>query len=116
MFERYPNRLHIEGKSPGHGWEELDKYAEFEHPLWRSETVKKASGGHGGMDFLEDYRLIHCLRKGLPLDADVYDAAALSAVCGCSEESVAKRSRPIEIPDFTRGKWKTREALGIVEA
>ena len=116
LFERYPNRLHVEGKSPGHGWEELDKYAEFEHPLWGADAVKTASGGHGGMDFLEDYRLIHCLRKGLPLDADVYDAAAMSAVCGCSEESVGKRSRAIDIPDFTRGRWKTREALGIAEA
>ena len=35
--------------------------------------------GHGGMDFIEDYRLIKCLREGLPTDMNVYDAAALSA-------------------------------------
>jgi len=116
IFEKWPERVHIEGRSPGHGWETLDKYAEFEHPLWKSEEVKKASGGHGGMDFLEDYRLIKCLREGLPTDMDVYDAAAWSTICEATERSVAKRSRPVDIPDFTRGRWKTNPPLGIVEA
>ena len=39
-----------------------------------------AGAGHGGMDFIEDYRLIACLRAGTPTDMNVYDAAALSAV------------------------------------
>ena len=55
----------------------LDKfYEEYEHPLWKSEKVKKATRGHGGMDFLEDFRFIECLRAGLPADMNVYDAAA----------------------------------------
>ena len=117
IFEKWPNRVHIEGRSPGHGWETLDKYAEeFEHPLWKSEAVKTASGGHGGMDFLENYRLIKCLREGLPLDMDVYDAAAWSAICEATERSVANRSRPVDIPDFTRGRWQTNPPLGIIEA
>lgn len=118
LFRKWPvARVHIEGRSPGHGWEELDEYyKEFEHPLWKSEEVKQASGGHGGMDFLEDYRLIQCLRQGRPTDMDVYDAAAWSAICEASERSVAKRSRPVDIPDFTRGRWKTNQPLGIVEA
>jgi len=117
IFEKWPERVHIEGRSPGHDWETLDKYyEEFEHPLWKSEAVKKASGGHGGMDFLEDYRLIQCLRAGQPTDADVYDAAALSAICEATERSVADRSRPVDIPDFTRGRWETYPPLGIVEA
>ena len=115
LYMGYPDRFHIEGRTKGHEWEEgLDKYAEFEHPLWKSEDVKKASGGHGGMDYLEDYRLITCLRAGLPLDSDVYDAAMLSSVCELTERSVANRSRAVDVPDFTRGRWKTRAALGIV--
>lgn len=117
IFEKWPERVHIEGRSEGHGWDELDKYAEeFEHPLWKSEEVKRASGGHGGMDFLEDYRLIRCLQQGLPTDTNVYDAAAWSALCEATERSVASRSRAVDIPDFTRGRWKTWPALGIVEA
>jgi hypothetical protein len=68
------------------------------------------------MDYLENCRLIQCLREGKPLDMDVYDAAAWSVVSALSEKSVATRSRPVDFPDFTRGRWKTRESLGIVEA
>ena len=66
------------------------------------------------MDFIEDYRLIECLRKGLPMDMDVYDAAALSAVSGLSERSVAEGSTPQVFPDFTRGAWKHRPPLGVI--
>ena len=112
----YPELIHIEGRSPADDWEPmLEKYAEeFEHPLWKSEAVKKASGGHGGMDYLEDYRLIRCLVAGEPLDADVYDAAAWSCTSALTEQSVAKRSRAMDVPDFTRGAWKTRSPVGIV--
>jgi hypothetical protein len=104
-------------RSPADESEELDKcFAEFEHPLWRSEKVKRMSSGHGGMDWLEDYRFIKCLREGQPTDYNVYDAAAWSALSELTERSVADRSRPQDIPDFTRGKWKTTEPLGIVEA
>ena len=68
------------------------------------------------MDFLEDTRLIQNLRHGVPLDADVYDAASWSVVCALTEQSVARRSRPIDFPDFTRGKWKTAPPIGIIGA
>jgi hypothetical protein len=68
------------------------------------------------MDFIEDYRLIQCLREGQPTDSDVYEGAAISAVVALSEKSIAGKSQPVECPDFTRGKWKTRKPLGIVTA
>lgn len=67
--------------------------------------MAKQIGGHGGMDFLMDWRLIDCLRNGLPLDMDVYDAALWSAVAPLSEWSVANRSNSIDVPDFTAGSW-----------
>lgn len=115
IFEGYPDRIHLEGRSPAHRWEPAEKYfVEYDHPLWKSEKVKMASGGHGGMDYLENYRIIECLRTGQPMDMDVYDAAAWSVICAATEESVANRSKPVDIPDFTRGAWKTRPPLGIV--
>jgi hypothetical protein len=66
------------------------------------------------MDFIEDYRLIKCLREGKPLDMTVYDAVALSSVVGLSVESVAKRGRPIDVPDFTNGRFMNTPPLGIV--
>ncbi len=68
--------------------------------------LAKAIGGHGGMDFMMDWRLIDCLRNGLPVDMDVYDAASWSVIGPLSEWSVANGSQPIEIPDFTNGHWK----------
>ena len=68
------------------------------------------------MDYVEDYRLIQCLREGVPMDMDVYDAAAWSAVSELSERSVSSRAKTMDFPDFTRGRWKTREPLGIVTA
>ncbi|MBW7906838.1 MAG: Gfo/Idh/MocA family oxidoreductase [Phycisphaerae bacterium] len=117
LFERWPERVHIEGRSKDHAWDKLDAYyTEFEHPLWKSDAVRSASGGHGGMDFLEDYRLVECLKRGEPTDMDVYDAAAWSCISELTERSVADRSRPQDVPDFTRGRWQQRPPLGIVEA
>ncbi|MEM9408850.1 MAG: Gfo/Idh/MocA family oxidoreductase [Acidobacteriota bacterium] len=115
-FAGYPNRVFIEGRTDGHRWEDAEAYRdEFDHPLWRELEEKAAGAGHGGMDYLEDYRLIDCLRKGEPTDMDVYDAAALSALCECTEISVAEKSRPVEIPDFTRGRWAKRSPIGLGE-
>ncbi len=117
LMQGWPDRIHLEGRSPAHRWEELGAYyEEFEHPLWRSERVRSASRGHGGMDFLEDWRLVECLRRGEPTDQNVYDAAAWSCIVELTARSVAQRSRPQDIPDFTRGRWRTTPPLGIITA
>ncbi len=116
IIQGWPDRIHIEGRSPEHAWEPLTRYYdEFEHPLWKSARVQGATAGHGGMDFLEDWRLIQCLRAGLPTDQTVYDAAAWSAIVELTMRSVAARGRPQDMPDFTRGKWQATPPLGIVE-
>ena len=76
------------------------------------EMAKKV-GGHGGMDFMMDWRLIDCLRNGLALDQDVYDAALWSAIAPLSEKSVASRSNSVDVPDFTNGAWKTNAPLEL---
>ena len=76
------------------------------------EMAKKV-GGHGGMDFIMDWRTIDCLRNGLPLDIDVYDSALWSSIAPLSEWSVAHNSAPIAIPDFTAGSWKTNKQVDI---
>src|SRR6266568_5064831 len=117
LFQGYPDRVYIEGRSKSDEWEPAEAYlAEFDHPLWKQMEEKSRGAGHGGMDYLEDYRLIKCLREGLPTDMNVYDAVAISAVTPLSEWSVANGSRPAEFPDFTRGRWKTWPRLGIVTA
>lgn len=94
---------------------ELKKlYETYSPPIIKhvGEIAKKV-GGHGGMDFIMDWRLIDCLRNGLPLDQDVYDAAAWSCIVPLSKKSVAKRSSSIDIPDFTRGAWTNNKPVNL---
>jgi hypothetical protein len=118
IAQKWPDRIYIEGQAAKpHEWDDFDKFAaEFEHPLWKAIASKGEGRGHGGMDYIEDYRLIQSLRKGEPLDQDVYDAAAWSAVVGASCRSVAGKGKPVALPDFTRGLWKTNPPLDIIEA
>ncbi|MFC2157069.1 Gfo/Idh/MocA family oxidoreductase [Acidobacteriota bacterium] len=118
LARKYPEqKIFLEGTSERHRWEDLSLYEEkYKHPLLTSLEEKAEGAGHGGMDFIEDYRLIQCLREGKPTDSDVYDGATISAVVALSDKSIAAGSAPIEFPDFTRGKWKTRKPLGIVTA
>ncbi|HOH07656.1 MAG TPA: Gfo/Idh/MocA family oxidoreductase [bacterium] len=117
LAEKWPHRVYIEGKSEPHRWDDLaDYYQEHDHPLWRELQQRAAGSGHGGMDFIECYRLIHCLLNGQPMDMDVYDAASWSCISELSERSVARRGRPMDVPDFTRGRWKNWPQLGIISA
>lgn len=75
------------------------------------EALAKKVGGHGGMDFIMDYRLIHCLQKGLYLDMDVYDLAEWCSLIPLTEISLDNGSAPVEIPDFTRGLWNKYDKL-----
>ena len=84
----------------------------YRHPIQKElmETAKKV-GGHGGMDFIMDSRLIYCLRHGLPLDQDVYDAAEWSCIGELTAASIEKNSMPVAFPDFTRGEWDKLKGL-----
>lgn len=115
LFSGYPNRVYIEGVSKPHTWDTWETYFDtYDHPLWKAESKEEGRAGHGGMDYLEDARLIKCLLEGQPTDMNVYDAAAISAVCALSEMSVANGSLPVRFPDFTGGRWKEWEPLGLV--
>jgi predicted dehydrogenase len=69
------------------------------------EATAKKVGGHGGMDYILNYRLIYCLINGLPLDMDVYDLAEWCCISELSGISIKNNSAPVAIPDFTRGAW-----------
>ncbi len=115
IFQGYPNRVYIEGRGRAHQWQEAAAVRdEFEHPLWKEIAEIAKGAGHGGMDFIEDYRLIKCLREGVPTDMNVYDAAALSAVVELSVRSNRRRAASLDFPDFTRGRWKSTPPLDIV--
>jgi hypothetical protein len=115
ISQKYPEppRIAVE-----HAWlndEEMGKLVEKYTPKIVSlvgEMAKKV-GGHGGMDFLMDWHLIDCLRNGIPLDMDVYDAATWSSIVPLSEWSVANGSQPIPVPDFTCGSFVKNTPVDI---
>jgi len=115
----YPWRAAVEGRGSYHEWmkqEEFEKLrTEFEHPLWkRMGQLAVKMGGHGGMDFIMLCRMVECLRRGEPLDQNVYEGAFWSAVRPLSAQSEAEGGAPQAFPDFTRGDWKRTKPLGIV--
>ena len=116
----FPNGMAIEGMTKSfHSWtssEEFNAIAEkYEHPLFkRMGELAKKMGGHGGMDFLMLFRIIECLRNGLPLDQNVYEGCFWSSVAPLSEKSIKEDGMPQDFPDFTRGNWKTTKPLGII--
>ncbi len=118
MAQKWPvEQIALEPKP--HEWLDEEEYnklmSQYEHPLAKKiGEMAKEIGGHGGMDFIMDWRLVFCLRNGLPLDEDVYDAASWASMIELSEKSVRNGSNAVEVPDFTRGAWKTAEPLGIV--
>jgi Oxidoreductase family, NAD-binding Rossmann fold len=108
-FADYPPRVFVDGQKV-EDWQTIDSFKEkYEHPLWKTTgEMARKTGGHGGMDYVMNYRLMDCLKRGLPPDIDVYDAAAWSAPTPLSQTSVASNGAPQKFPDFTRGGWKSR--------
>ena len=83
--------------------------------IWRKLGGYARNQGHGGIEFMLDARWIYCLHMGLPLDIDVYDSATWSVLAGLTEESVNRKSAPVEVPDFTCGGWKTAKPLPMLD-
>lgn len=103
MTER--DRIDFHGALPADVVERLQK--KYPTPILDKdlEELAKRVGGHGGMDFLMDYRLIYCLHYGLPLDMDVYDLAEWCCISELGAISIENGCAPVEVPDFTRGSW-----------
>ncbi len=120
----FPTRVALEGGVEGltkdhHSWvqgEDLNVlYEKYDHPLYKRLVSSTRESGHGGMDGMMVYRIIECLRQGLPLDQNVYEGAYWSAVAPLSELSVVQDGAPQNFPDFTRGNWKETNPLEIVQ-
>ncbi|MEG3631422.1 Gfo/Idh/MocA family protein [Streptomyces poriticola] len=112
-------RIYVEPDHGGHTWRDFDSYRkEFDHWLWLEVGDDAAGhGGHGGMDYVLQWRTVQLMRAGLVPDIDVYDSAAWCAAVPLSAASLARRGRPVEVPDFTRGAWrKPRPGLDSPES
>ena len=107
------NQIYVEGLSKkAHNWESDEPYLQqYDHAYWKKEGKIAEDAGHGGMDHFVMKDFLDAIRTHTAPSIDVYDAAAWSAISPLSEESIKKGSASIQIPDFTRGKWKTRKPV-----
>ena len=83
--------------------------------IWKEITEEEIESGHGGMDVFVLRAFFKMSATGGESPIDVYDAAAWMAITCLSEESISKGGAPVEIPDFTSGKWVSRDAKDVVE-
>ncbi len=110
-YESRLDSIWIDGRTKGRKWEPLDTYAqEFDHPLWVQDRDKAEGTGHGGADYFCTQAFWNCVRTGSEPPIDACDAAAWSAIIPLSHKSILEGGAPQEIPDFTKGKWESREA------
>jgi hypothetical protein len=119
IVRKYPDpRIYIEGVSKTDDkWEPVTEYMkQYEHPLWIELETESKGAGHGGMDFIEDYRLVNALLKGVEPDMDVYDAAVMSALVELTGKSIAREGEAMKFPDFTKGMWKTPRELQVMKS
>ncbi|MCB0707332.1 MAG: Gfo/Idh/MocA family oxidoreductase [Saprospiraceae bacterium] len=104
------DKIHIEGKSPQHRWEEAEPYLQrYDHKFWKEDEQKAIGAGHGGMDYFLFNAFIECGKAGTEPPIDVYDAATWLSITPLSEESIILGSSSVAIPDFTRGRWTDRK-------
>lgn len=108
--------IYMEKKmNKNHRWDNTEKWMkEYDHPLWKEFGQKAESAGHGGMDFFVDHTFIECIKRKVDFPLDVYDLASWYAITPLSEKSIAEGGQVQKIPDFTRGKWKTRKHVSLI--
>jgi hypothetical protein len=93
-----------------HRWENTEKWMkEYDHPLWKKYENLAAGAGHGGMDWFLINAFVECIKRNIEFPMDVYDLATWYSITPLSEKSIKKNGKVIEIPDFTKGKWKTKK-------
>lgn len=84
---------------------EKEYLKKYEHPIWEKYIEEGVREGHGGMDWLVINAFFDCVKNNKPMPIDVYDMAAWMSITPLSERSISLGSMPVEIPDFTNGKW-----------
>ena len=117
VYNEQREAVYLEGKSPKYEeWEPFPPYQEeYDHSWWKTMAERAAGSGHGGVDFLTLYGFIEAARSRTETPIDVYDSVVMSCVVPLSEASIAGGGAPVECPDFTRGRWKSRKPSFALE-
>jgi len=113
LYNEQREAVYILDKSPKyHQWEPFAPYQQkYEHSWWKDGI----RGDHGGTDYIELEQFVKAVRSRTQTPIDVYDSVAMSVIGPLSEQSIASGSVPVKVPDFTRGKWKSKKPTFAVE-
>ncbi|WP_353137847.1 Gfo/Idh/MocA family oxidoreductase [Pseudopedobacter sp.] len=102
--------IHIEGKSKSHKWDSTKEWFEkYDHPLWKKYADIAQGAGHGGMDWFVFNAFVQAVKQKKQTPIDVYDSVTMSVVFPLSVKSLEEGNASQDIPDFTRGKWRSRK-------
>jgi len=117
LYDEERSAVYIHGKSPQpQTFEPFAPYQEkHDHAWYRKGGQDATAAGHGGTDYLELREFVRAVRNRTQTPLDVYESVLMSVIVPLSEQSIAKGSVPVECPDFTRGKWKTRKPSFAVQ-
>ena len=106
--------LYLQGKSPDHKWEPMEKYREeFEHPYWKENGAEATAAGHGGGDYFVMREFYRAVAEDREPPIDIFDAATWSSFLPLSAQSIKAGFKAVDVPDFTRGAWKNRTMTGF---
>ncbi|GAH43864.1 unnamed protein product, partial [marine sediment metagenome] len=112
IYNEQRNSVYFVDNSPEyHQWESFPPYMEKYNHSWYTDKKWTAGleHGHGGTDYLELRMFIEAVKNKTQTPIDVYDSVLMSCIVPLSGMSIERGSAPVECPDFTRGKWKTKK-------
>lgn len=103
--------IFLEGMKEGIGNNESEMGKTYDHPLHAEYEMLGPRGGHGGMDWLVCRAFVEAVKNETNTPIDAYDSVTWLAIGALSEQSIKGGGIPVEVPDFTRGKWQNREPV-----
>lgn len=108
--------VHIEGHSKPHQWDPVDDWVnKYDHPLWKKYADDASGAGHGGMDWFVFNAFVEAVKQERQTPIDVYDSMIMSVVFPLSTKSIAEGNKTLDVPDFTKGKWKTAKNTFVLD-
>lgn len=113
MYTEERKLLYFDDMKENDDWfdNEKEMFEKYDHPLHREYVKLGERGGHGGIDWLVCRGFVESVKAGTNTPIDAYDTVAWMAIAPLSEASIAMGGAPVEVPDFTRGKWMNREPI-----
>ena len=109
MYAEERRTVFLEGMAEPVENNETEMYEKYDHPLHAEYSSLGTKGDHDGMDWLVCRAFIESVKNGTNTPIDAYDTVSWMAIAPLSEMSIARGGAPVDVPDFTKGKWLSRE-------